>query len=540
MNLHQVLTGAVNAGDHCYSVGSVEGIPFTVYAAGCNIVILARNFERVQIIPGVCHGNVQVCCIDCSTDVGKISAAYGKDVAIFEPSPLFHQTSAHKLDFKWIQTATIQVDYTVSVLSWNLEGTRLLSGGEWIQLWRCTVQGESEILREDGGARGPTIPPVSFQLGNEEAPPPLPEVTASWDCIWKTSRPVSFLRFSPDGTLFASAGKSDRLVKIWHDSHKAPDSAGQAAAASVRTCGGQGDQPWNFGFVYAAHPRAVTGLSWRRTSKFMPRGSVANMLVTSCRDNICRLWVQTLLPEDGLVNVQQIEALANQTPRLQTQRHRQRILQKLRHMKSLSEYQRRQTAQSGEEPRETIPSLPSTYSVHDFHSFGLQGSGVAAGLHFHLAASINAETDIPLVPSLSGTTSGNGHEPNFVLHWLNNKEMSFSSATEQLIQELSLKAIQARREHHKQQLAAQLKAAQEAAEEEKEPAGDADADDAEDAEGGVSKASWQGRPGLKSLRLLNASAPTEETVQASAAAKAFSPASSSASLATEASAKNAE
>ncbi|KAG0418413.1 hypothetical protein HPB47_004878 [Ixodes persulcatus] len=111
---------------------------------------------------------------------------------------------------------------------------------------------------------------------------------------------------------------------------------------------------------------------------------------------------------------------------------------------------------------------------------------------------------------------------------------------EQLIQELSLKAIQARREHHRQQLAAQLKAAHDAAEEEREPSGEGDMDDAEDAEGGVSKASWQGRSGLKSLRLPNAAAPTEETVQASAAAKAFSPASSSASLATEASAKNAE
>lgn len=30
MNRHQVLTGAANAGDHCYAVGSVEGIHFTV------------------------------------------------------------------------------------------------------------------------------------------------------------------------------------------------------------------------------------------------------------------------------------------------------------------------------------------------------------------------------------------------------------------------------------------------------------------------------------------------------------------------------
>ena len=33
MHLHQVLTGAVNPGDNCYSVGSVEDVPFTVSAS---------------------------------------------------------------------------------------------------------------------------------------------------------------------------------------------------------------------------------------------------------------------------------------------------------------------------------------------------------------------------------------------------------------------------------------------------------------------------------------------------------------------------
>lgn len=30
MNLHQVLTGAVNPGDNCFSVGSINNVPFTV------------------------------------------------------------------------------------------------------------------------------------------------------------------------------------------------------------------------------------------------------------------------------------------------------------------------------------------------------------------------------------------------------------------------------------------------------------------------------------------------------------------------------
>lgn len=46
---------------------------FQAYASGCNIVILASNFQRVQIIPGLMHGNVQVGCLDSATDVGKVS-----------------------------------------------------------------------------------------------------------------------------------------------------------------------------------------------------------------------------------------------------------------------------------------------------------------------------------------------------------------------------------------------------------------------------------------------------------------------------------
>lgn len=37
MNLHQVLTGAVNPGDNCFSVGSIDNVPFTVRKpCGCD------------------------------------------------------------------------------------------------------------------------------------------------------------------------------------------------------------------------------------------------------------------------------------------------------------------------------------------------------------------------------------------------------------------------------------------------------------------------------------------------------------------------
>jgi hypothetical protein len=40
MNRHQVLTGAANAGDQCYAVGSVEGVHFTVSSINCNNIFL--------------------------------------------------------------------------------------------------------------------------------------------------------------------------------------------------------------------------------------------------------------------------------------------------------------------------------------------------------------------------------------------------------------------------------------------------------------------------------------------------------------------
>lgn len=68
---------------------------FQAYAAGCNIVILASTFERVQIIPGAIHDYIRISSIDCSSDTGKIAAAYDDVICIYEPTPLIHNNSVH-------------------------------------------------------------------------------------------------------------------------------------------------------------------------------------------------------------------------------------------------------------------------------------------------------------------------------------------------------------------------------------------------------------------------------------------------------------
>ncbi|XP_055296544.1 dmX-like protein 2 isoform X5 [Sitodiplosis mosellana] len=458
MDCHQILSGACNVGDKCFAIGSVEGINFTAYAAGCNIVILASTFERVQIIPGATHNYIRISALDCSTDTGKIAAAYENKVCIFEPTPLIHSQSgpAHGLEYRWVQTGSLQADSHISSLSWNLEGTRLLTGGVTIQMWHERITNKEEdpatVTFEIGGGGSDRGDPKT--PNNEEEP--------EWECVWKchTATPVHHMSFSPDGTLFATSGKSDRLVKIWYENknvlfpNKSMDQAHFGSMAS------NGQVELNYGFVYIAHPRAVTHLSWRKTSKYMPKGSVSNMLVTSCLDNICRIWIETVLPDDGLVNMNQFDPLATQNPKFRTHRHKHRFMQRLKHMKTCFHIRRHakhhngnthhigqtvgsvygSTLANGNFGQSPIPSLPSTYSVHDFHSYGYHGTGVTPGLHFHLAASINAETDIPLVPSMQSNDPSN--QPNFILHWLNNKEMHFTMQAESILQELTRKVIE--------------------------------------------------------------------------------------------------
>ena len=221
---------------------------------------------------------------------------------MFEPTPLLARDSKHGLDYWWVKTGQLDLDYRVVGLAWNHEGTRLLSAGESLQMWKFVerpktkfdigaVEEEEEVKSTtDAGGRGGG----ATRGGN-------------WDSIWRVRppNPVVFLAFSVDGTLFATAGRHDRLVRIWYQNQ-------QLLLANTTLVAEDLGGHETYGFIYVAHPRPVTGLSWRDTSRYMPRCAVANMLVTNCEDNISRLWCETVLPDDGLISLQQLDPEATQ------------------------------------------------------------------------------------------------------------------------------------------------------------------------------------------------------------------------------------
>lgn len=60
----------------------------------------------MQIIPGAVHDYIRITAIDCSSDTGKIAAAYDNTVCIYEPTPLICNNSSHvsgiARNMKWV------------------------------------------------------------------------------------------------------------------------------------------------------------------------------------------------------------------------------------------------------------------------------------------------------------------------------------------------------------------------------------------------------------------------------------------------------
>ncbi|XP_026199010.1 dmX-like protein 1 isoform X2 [Anabas testudineus] len=432
MNLHQVLTGAVNPGDNCFSVGSFNNVPFTAYASGCDVVILGSDFERLQIIPGAKHGNIQVGCVDCSLQGGQIAASYGSIVCVFEPvwQPDQKDTSLTKLECQWQKTGQFALQSMVRNLAWHPTGTTLLTGSSSLQLW-SNVNGVKDEDEEKGKQT------EEMSIGDSHS---------AWRCIWQsnTASAVNLMKFSPDGEFFATAGQDDCLVKVWYSTSKWKSSVSRLFTPPEPSVSVQGELA--FSFVYLAHPRSVTGFSWRKTSKYMPRGAVCNVLLTCCKDSVCRLWAETLLPGDSLLSGHHDNyASDQQSDALKcTGTSGKHTIDGKTQGNTAQEFNFQEPWHFSlyrDVPQPSVTGCLPHQQSHGHYSHKKSNSNrphANALCHFHIAASINPATDIPLLPSISSLSAVDDEEPGgpFTVHWLNNKELHFTLAMEVFLQQL--------------------------------------------------------------------------------------------------------
>jgi len=109
--------------------------------------------------------------------------------------------------------------------------------------------------------------------------------TNEYELIWEEefASDITLVSFSPDGSFFASLTDYDSLVKIWYVRNVVDDDS--SSIDSNRNTR-------RYDFLYLSHPRSVVSFDWRKTVKKNSKKN-NNILLTMCRDNICRLWAQS-------------------------------------------------------------------------------------------------------------------------------------------------------------------------------------------------------------------------------------------------------
>uniref|UniRef100_A0A8C3C7T3 Dmx like 1 n=1 Tax=Cairina moschata TaxID=8855 RepID=A0A8C3C7T3_CAIMO len=359
------------------------------YASGCDIVVLGTDFERLQIIPGAKHGNIQVGCVDCSMQQGKHT---------------FNIWYYFFLRCIWFQNTELSCFCLYRNLYFST-CTRLLTGSNCLQLW-------SNVPSENSSDNDNT---ERTDVGCGE-----------WRCIWQCNSSDASLLSILTYCVNPSPPQDDCLVKVWYNTD-----SWRSAVTPPGASPGKEAQEIDFSFVYLAHPRSVNSFSWRKTSKFMPRGAVCNVLLTCCKDNVCRLWAETLLPNDSLLygggNNNWTEAVnfTNNFKRNTSSKERMQNALEL-NLKHFRRGRRRSgavVAHTGYSPHQQDP--------HEVHRNVPPHANALC--HFHIAASINPATVLLLPNVLIHFCEKSGP---FVVHWLNNKELHFTLSMEVFLQQL--------------------------------------------------------------------------------------------------------
>ncbi|CAK5007291.1 unnamed protein product [Meloidogyne enterolobii] len=408
-NINQITIGTLNRINNPYSVGSIEGLNFIACAIGSHLHILTERFEKIHVIH--CDiNNCEITAVSCCSESGKqfVSTKKLKFLSQFKIFP-----------YTWTEAQSWSMEDKIGGVHWVLEGFRLLLfvGTELI-LYQDKIISCSVAMNKPAQTNG-----IKFTLNSDEE--------IKWEVIWriKLANKIKHVRFSNDGTLFATCGSHDPFVKIWY---QLKDS---------------------FSFIYLQHPSSVCGFEWRHSGGFlMPRKLVHNALITWCEDNTARIWKEVQNGDTGLQynfinDIQHAIVQQNGHPSvikpkhnphrvsLQMRKAKARLIQKFTHHQT--EKKKPDIQNSTQVPDSSVPVRPS--SIADF-SIPNYASGNP--LVFCLIATINAE-DCLLVPAISRVSENKDDDVkrkrhsrlSFSVHWLNNKEYDFEMGTQKVLAE---------------------------------------------------------------------------------------------------------
>ena len=240
-----------------FEVGRFQGIELVAFVSGTNVVVATADLHVLQQMNlGRAIHSV------CWSSQGKLAAILSSgDAEVYMPVSSTRESNhavadEHDVHFEHITTITSPTEQSATAATWQRRAEHLaVASGGFLTLF-------------DVG-----------QASRKES-----SLVASVTEIWKHPlvAPPALLAFSPDDRFLALCGANDRIVKVLHDQWDAEE------------------QLMVPRFFYLPHPRGVKLLQWRNLPPSQQtwkaddgeQKGAFNVLLTSCRDDMHRMWCE--------------------------------------------------------------------------------------------------------------------------------------------------------------------------------------------------------------------------------------------------------
>ncbi|KAH0605847.1 uncharacterized protein H6S33_004304 [Morchella sextelata] len=240
--------GRPNSTPHAVTTAEWERNRLIAYISGTALIVLSSPTTLLQTL----YHDAPLTAVTLDATTGAIAVSSANTAHIYHPD------NRGEGFLTWVLHTTITLppaDGAITSLSWS-PTAELLIGSSSLTLWSTA----------------------------STTPTPHP--------LWRRplANPCRAAALSPDGTLAASIGPADRLVKVWR-------------RVSI------GSESLQFDYTYLPHPRAVSALHWRRCARG-GGGADENVLYTVGVDGVLRVWAP-VWPHD--VGVLQLWAVVDLT-----------------------------------------------------------------------------------------------------------------------------------------------------------------------------------------------------------------------------------
>ncbi|EGG18410.1 WD-40 repeat-containing protein [Cavenderia fasciculata] len=393
---NQIVTGAANPNPNTFACTHFNDDTYFAYSSSRNVYVLKGGSLRViQVLTG--H-KTDVTSIAWLNYHSKLLTASSTEIFVYDivknpqqpvqPSSSSSSETNKDNKLEWERIMVIPNPFEINTMCW-LNSNSFVVGGEYLALWKLDFDQihkqyaltKQQMQKEQDNPQSAAAASLglhtsstamlgsasSYQISNKaniermglrEQKIFRKQATIVWRS--ECSQPVHHISCSPDGSLFATAGKCDRMLKVWYkqpkvaqtpdqDDSNASTTSTTSAATSTKTKGyfkdhfnqltskepkfkfttqkqQEKDDEFNqnlakqqqqqklraqqkqkrfeyesYGFIYLPHPRAISWISWR-----MRDSSHHNILLTNCKDGVVRLWQQSLQSNRLQFNVSNI------------------------------------------------------------------------------------------------------------------------------------------------------------------------------------------------------------------------------------------